>query len=317
MSAERIVLREPTEVMLVRVADELSEIQRARASFEAAVGLRGRKFYGAFDSGDGHMRSARREASHALEPAQASHGSVTDRLDVVPIRVDHEGGVVVFVVLRANTRRAVVGAPGGNRCLVERVDAWTKRLERNVERLDSVALTESHHPLVGSEKDAARPLDHDFRAESVKQRLIELSTRSKVTHGYRNVIDHVILLLRGESSHCSKRKAMNGAPDGLADCPAKSPRPRRRQASFANAGPGDGKTTAHQESACSSAAPVCRCSVCGQHDLDRQLEQRPQIFDHLLARDTVMQHLWRHLIARERDETTAYHADVAWTSVRQ
>ena len=49
VNAEHIVVREPTEVMLVRVADELSEIQRAWASFEAAVGLRGRKFYGAFD----------------------------------------------------------------------------------------------------------------------------------------------------------------------------------------------------------------------------------------------------------------------------
>src|SRR5262249_13873990 len=35
--------------MLVRVADELPEIQRVWAAFEAAVGLRGRKFYGAFD----------------------------------------------------------------------------------------------------------------------------------------------------------------------------------------------------------------------------------------------------------------------------
>lgn len=35
--------------MLVRVADQLSEIQRAWASFEAKAGLRGRKFYGAFD----------------------------------------------------------------------------------------------------------------------------------------------------------------------------------------------------------------------------------------------------------------------------
>ncbi|MGZ8692877.1 MAG: hypothetical protein ACXWZT_09105 [Gaiellaceae bacterium] len=46
---EHIVLREPIDVMLVRVADELPEIQRAWAAFEAAVGLRGRKFYGAFD----------------------------------------------------------------------------------------------------------------------------------------------------------------------------------------------------------------------------------------------------------------------------
>jgi hypothetical protein len=49
VSAEHIVVREPTDVMLVRVADELPEIQRAWASFETAVGLRGRKFYGAFD----------------------------------------------------------------------------------------------------------------------------------------------------------------------------------------------------------------------------------------------------------------------------
>jgi hypothetical protein len=44
-----VVVREPVEVMLVRVVDELPEIQRAWAAFETAVGLRGRKFYGAFD----------------------------------------------------------------------------------------------------------------------------------------------------------------------------------------------------------------------------------------------------------------------------
>ena len=49
VGAEHIVVRHPTDVMLVRVADQLSEIQRAWASFEARVGLRGRKFYGAFD----------------------------------------------------------------------------------------------------------------------------------------------------------------------------------------------------------------------------------------------------------------------------
>jgi hypothetical protein len=49
VSDEHVVVREPIEVMLVRVADELPEIQRAWAEFETAVGLRGRKFYGAFD----------------------------------------------------------------------------------------------------------------------------------------------------------------------------------------------------------------------------------------------------------------------------
>jgi hypothetical protein len=49
MSDEHVVVREPVEVMLVRVVDELPEVQRAWAAFETAVGLRGRKFYGAFD----------------------------------------------------------------------------------------------------------------------------------------------------------------------------------------------------------------------------------------------------------------------------
>ena len=53
MSDEHVVVREPDEVMLVRVADELPEIQRAWAEFETAVGLRGRKFFGAFDPATG------------------------------------------------------------------------------------------------------------------------------------------------------------------------------------------------------------------------------------------------------------------------
>jgi hypothetical protein len=53
VSEEHVVVREPVEVMLVRVADELPEIQRAWAEFETAVGLRGRKFFGAFDPATG------------------------------------------------------------------------------------------------------------------------------------------------------------------------------------------------------------------------------------------------------------------------
>jgi hypothetical protein len=49
VSEAHVVVREPTDVMLVRVADELAAIQQAWAAFETAVGLHGRKFYGAFD----------------------------------------------------------------------------------------------------------------------------------------------------------------------------------------------------------------------------------------------------------------------------
>ncbi len=49
MNEAHVVVREPAEVMLVRVADELAEIHRAWAVFETPFGLDGRKFYGAFD----------------------------------------------------------------------------------------------------------------------------------------------------------------------------------------------------------------------------------------------------------------------------
>jgi hypothetical protein len=41
VSKAHIVVREPAAVMLVRVADELAEIQRAWAAFEAPVGYAG------------------------------------------------------------------------------------------------------------------------------------------------------------------------------------------------------------------------------------------------------------------------------------
>src|SRR5437763_10451776 len=129
------------------------------------------------------------------DDCQASRRSVADRLDVVPVGVDHEGGVVVFVDLFANTRRAVIGAPGGEGRLVEQVDARAIGLECNVERRDLLALAKGHHPVVGSEEDAARPLHHDFRAETFKQPPVEVPARRKVAHGNRDMIDHARLLL--------------------------------------------------------------------------------------------------------------------------
>ncbi|HSS81723.1 MAG TPA: GyrI-like domain-containing protein [Gaiellaceae bacterium] len=43
------VERDPTPVMFVRCADEIAEMQATWARFEELVGLRGRKFYGAYD----------------------------------------------------------------------------------------------------------------------------------------------------------------------------------------------------------------------------------------------------------------------------
>ena len=46
--AAQPVEREPTPVLFVRCADELPEMQATWARFEELVGMRGRKFYGAY-----------------------------------------------------------------------------------------------------------------------------------------------------------------------------------------------------------------------------------------------------------------------------
>ena len=54
-SQQLVVKRVETPVMFKRVADEVAAIGRAMQEVEAAVGLRGRKYYGAFDN-DGEYR---------------------------------------------------------------------------------------------------------------------------------------------------------------------------------------------------------------------------------------------------------------------
>ena len=57
------------------------------------------------------------------------------RLDIVPIRIEHEGSVVVRVVLRPEPRRAVVHASRLERRPVKRVDSGARlRDEGDVQR---------------------------------------------------------------------------------------------------------------------------------------------------------------------------------------
>jgi hypothetical protein len=47
-----LIERDETQVMFKRVADEPDAIRRGMAEVEELVGLRGRKYYGAFDDGE-------------------------------------------------------------------------------------------------------------------------------------------------------------------------------------------------------------------------------------------------------------------------
>jgi len=47
-------------------------------------------------------------------------GRVTDRLDAMAVGIEHEGAVIVGVILRPEPRRAVVAPAGGERRRMER-----------------------------------------------------------------------------------------------------------------------------------------------------------------------------------------------------
>ena len=77
MGSEQVVVeRAETPVMFKRVADEVNEIGRGMQEIEDAVGLRGRKYYGAFvtpsspwpTSSAHRHRSARKDTSRAGAP---------------------------------------------------------------------------------------------------------------------------------------------------------------------------------------------------------------------------------------------------------
>ncbi len=50
LSTAVLITREPTPIMFRRVADDHETIRKAWQSFETAVGLQGRKFFGVFDA---------------------------------------------------------------------------------------------------------------------------------------------------------------------------------------------------------------------------------------------------------------------------
>src|SRR2546425_12768412 len=60
---------------------------------------------------------------------------MTHDLDVMAVRIEHERAVVIFVVMRPQSRRPVVAPARGHRRLVERVDLFpVLRAEGDVDR---------------------------------------------------------------------------------------------------------------------------------------------------------------------------------------
>src|SRR5581483_4638632 len=123
----------------------------------------------------------------------SSSQAMTDRLDVVAVRVENVRTVVVLVV-PAHARRAVVNAAGGETRGMECVDgrsvfARERDVHAGSERLalldeeDRVARPESGHAVLG-------PLLHDAHAQRSERLLVERAARLIVLHVETDVVEH-------------------------------------------------------------------------------------------------------------------------------
>jgi len=108
---------------------------------------------------------------------------VADRLDVVPVGIEHVGGVVVRVVVRTETWRAVVAPSRLEGCGVERVDGGAVvAIERDVRAADRIPPTdpEVETAIVREVRERTRLFVDDPVAERTQYRLVEGSRASPV-----------------------------------------------------------------------------------------------------------------------------------------
>src|SRR5205823_3898419 len=126
----------------------------------------------------------------ALWERQRRLGTVEDGLDVVAVGVVYERSVVVLVVARPESGRAIVRRPGVERRRVESIDRcpiWPG--ERSVQRCRRLALSDE-------EVNAARrpPADASFKldfldAERCERLPVEAPARLGVPNRNRKVVD--------------------------------------------------------------------------------------------------------------------------------
>ena len=121
------------------------------------------------------------------------HRAVVDGLDVVAVGVEHEGAVVVLVVVRARARRAVVRAAGGEGGGVEGLDLLLgvdpegdmAARRRRVRGCDPQVRPRDAHA-----DHARRRLQHHAVAERLERPLIEGAAGGRVGGEELDVVDH-------------------------------------------------------------------------------------------------------------------------------
>src|SRR5690606_8505746 len=157
---------------------------------------------------------ARRAARTPQAIALRASAAVIHGLDVVAVGVEHERAVVPLVIVRPEPGRAVVTPPGGERCLVERIDLFAiARDDRHVNFLDFLRAARvraepelrlafpseaSNVPVVAEERDPERR----------ERLLVEGLGAAVITHLNAHVIDdrHLLPTLRRRDSDCTRTR---------------------------------------------------------------------------------------------------------------
>src|SRR5262245_11118761 len=124
---------------------------------------------------------------------------MTDSLEVVAVRIERIGAVVRLVVLRPQTRSAVVLAAGGERRLVEGIDGRSiGALDRDVRRARRRAPSRDPHVrLIGmAVADRLAEVGDLHVAERRQGTLVEALGSLEVADADSDVVDHGSTLLR-------------------------------------------------------------------------------------------------------------------------
>jgi len=122
---------------------------------------------------------------------------VAHGFDIVTIRTNDKGAVVVRVVLRPQTRRTVVAAARGNGVSIEVVDLTPGLCgKREVQRsaLHRAGAEPERRFVVSSQPDGVRNLHYDSDAERGERFDEECLARFEITGADSNVIEHGFLL---------------------------------------------------------------------------------------------------------------------------
>src|SRR5215216_3628608 len=125
---------------------------------------------------------------------------MTHRLDIVSVGIEHEGAVVILVIMRPQPRRAIVLAAGPEPCRVELIDEVACLGQKSDMDVAAEALTRADpeiRPLILPESEIrlavrlfCRDVVNQHDAERRQRLLVELARSLEIADGKPHVIQH-------------------------------------------------------------------------------------------------------------------------------